>query len=166
VNRDTFWALIAEHVTHEEGEPMLDALESALAVLPPAEIAGFDATLREVLAESFGWPLWGAAYLINGGCSDDGFEYFRGWLVAMGREAYEAALRDPDSLAKVIDGGAEFEVECEEMLHVAQGAYEGATGEALAVTSAPYPELGEGWDFDDEAEMRRRYPKLAAVILG
>ena len=21
--------------------------------------------------------LWGAAYLINGGCSDDGFEYFR-----------------------------------------------------------------------------------------
>jgi len=26
----------------------------------------------------------GAAYIINGGCSDDGFEYFRRWLVLQG----------------------------------------------------------------------------------
>ena len=45
MNRETFWKLIGEHVTHEEGEPMLDALESALAVLPPEEIASFDAEL-------------------------------------------------------------------------------------------------------------------------
>ena len=42
--------------------------------------------------------LWGAAYLINGGCSDDGFVYFLGWLIAQGRDVYQAALPDPDSL--------------------------------------------------------------------
>ena len=24
----------------------------------------------------------------NGGCSDDGFDYFRGWLIAQGREVF------------------------------------------------------------------------------
>jgi hypothetical protein len=44
-------------------------------------------------------------------------------------------------------------------------AYKQATGAEL-----PYgpledqPELGPGWDVDDEAEMRRRYPRLVALF--
>ncbi|MFL6076856.1 MAG: DUF4240 domain-containing protein [Mycobacteriales bacterium] len=37
------------------------------------------------MAESYQGDLWGAAYLINGGASDDGFDYFRGWLIARTR---------------------------------------------------------------------------------
>jgi hypothetical protein len=51
------------------------------------------------MAESYRWDLWGAAYLINGGCSDDGFDYFRGWLLSQGRAIWQATLADPDSLA-------------------------------------------------------------------
>lgn len=40
-----------------------------------------------------------AASLILGGCSDDGFEYFRGRLIAQGREVFERSVADPDSLA-------------------------------------------------------------------
>jgi hypothetical protein len=47
---------------------------------------------------------WGAAYLANGGCSDDGFDYFRGWLIGQGRKVYETVLADPDSLAAHADG--------------------------------------------------------------
>jgi len=156
---DDFWALIEEHVIVDEGELELDALESALAKLAPEEIASFADIFTKLWLEAYGWELWGAAYLINGGCSDDGFDYFRAWLVGMGREVYEKALRDPDSLADVVDG----EVECEEMLYVAGEAYEGATdGEELPPLEGDYPELGEGWDFEDSAEMRRRYPKLWA----
>ena len=36
--------------------------------------------------DSYRWDLWGAAYLANGGCSDDGFDYFRGWLIGQGRK--------------------------------------------------------------------------------
>ena len=28
-----------------------------------------------------------------------------------------------------------------------------------------YPPLGPRWDFDDEAEMRKRYPRLYAIYL-
>lgn len=41
----------------------------------------------------------GAAYLINGGRSDDGFDHFRGWLLTQGRATWQAALAEPDSLA-------------------------------------------------------------------
>ena len=49
--------------------------------------------------ESYRWDLWSAAYLANGGCSGDGFDYFRGWLIGQGRTAYETVLADPDALA-------------------------------------------------------------------
>ena len=52
-------------------------------------------------AEAHDWNLWGAAYLMKGGCSDDAFDYFRGWLVAQGRRTWERALRDPDTLAEL-----------------------------------------------------------------
>ena len=57
-----------------------------------------------MLAEAYHWDLWGAAYLINGGCSDDGFEYFRRWLVLQGRDVFQAAVSNPDTLAEVAEG--------------------------------------------------------------
>ncbi|MFF5497583.1 DUF4240 domain-containing protein [Streptomyces aquilus] len=38
---------------------------------------------------------------MNGGCSDDGFDYFRGWPIAQGREDFERATADPDALAEL-----------------------------------------------------------------
>lgn len=35
---------------------------------------------------------------MNGGCSDDGFKYFRDWLISEGQEVYESAVAEPDSL--------------------------------------------------------------------
>jgi hypothetical protein len=40
--------------------------------------------------------------VIEDGCSEDCFRDFRSYLISLGREAYEAALRDPDSLAPVV----------------------------------------------------------------
>ncbi len=37
--------------------------------------------------------------VVNGGCSDDGFEYFRGWLIGQGGAYFEAALKDPERAA-------------------------------------------------------------------
>ena len=42
----------------------------------------FEAAFRRYLNEAYTWDLWGAADVIHGGCSDDGFEYFRRWLVS------------------------------------------------------------------------------------
>jgi hypothetical protein len=37
--------------------------------------------------------------VINRRCSDDGFDYFRSWLMLQGRETFGRAVAAPDSLA-------------------------------------------------------------------
>jgi Protein of unknown function (DUF4240) len=133
--------------------------------------------LRALMVESYRWELWGAAELLNGGASGDGFEYFRAWLIAQGRAVYEAAMRDPDSLAEhpaVRDqdpppGG----FESEDMLDVVGRAYEFATagGAAAPLDSlrgpdhpvAPSSPSGERYDLGGPEAMRRRYPRLWAL---
>jgi hypothetical protein len=55
----------------------------------------------------------------------------------------------------------------EDILGVAYRAYEALTGQEFTVEVAgmrPWPlPLGQDWDFDDAAEMRRRYPRLWAI---
>ena len=53
-------------------------------------------------------------------------------------------------------------VECEDILYVARTAYESVTGSEIPSVSLKLPDLGNGWDFDDAAEMRLRYPRLFA----
>jgi hypothetical protein len=134
----------------------------------------FDKPLWELLARSYRADLWAAAYIINGGASDDGFDYFRGWLIAQGRSAYEAALAAPDSLAELpaVVRAQQIGEDLwgEDILGVAWDAYKAATGEALPRdgVTAPFPDLDPDWDFDfdDDAEMRRRLPRLATLYFG
>jgi hypothetical protein len=42
-----------------------------------------------------------AAHPSDGGRSDDCFDYFRGWLIAQGREVLEHVVADPDALAEL-----------------------------------------------------------------
>jgi hypothetical protein len=109
--------------------------------------------------------VWGAAHIVNGGCSDDGFDYFLGWLVGQGRGTFEQALADPDSLADVVSPEGEGTFQSEELLEAAWAAYERATGDDLP--DGPFiarPGLGPGWDFDNAEEMRTRYPRLWAMF--
>ncbi len=139
------------------------ALRAQLAERPAGEIMAFLEQQARMLARSYSWALWGAAYLINGGCSDDGFHYFRGWLIAQGREVFERALEHPDSLADVIDEG---DAECEDMPSAAALAYKDVTGAYPDGPRLDLPDLGPSWDFDDAAEMAKRYPRLSAREVG
>ena len=69
---DTFWKVIDDARTAADGAPdsLIEHLHDALDALPEAEIIAFDRILDERRAEAYRWPLWGAAYLLNGGCSD------------------------------------------------------------------------------------------------
>jgi hypothetical protein len=116
--------------------------------------------------------LWAAAYLINGGCSDEGFDSFRGWLVAHGRETVAQSVKAPDSLADMpvvraaADTGAAFEAG--EVLSIAAEAYAQATGEEMPAGERPVtrPDAAELWDFDNEEEMQRRLPRLSELFLA
>jgi hypothetical protein len=152
------WTIIerARRESTEPGEIVEEVLE-LLRKSSPQEIEAFDRGLAQLMSRSYTWALWGAAYLINGGCSDDGFDYFRGWLLTQGREVFEAALADPDSLAGIVKGE---DLECSDILYVAMHAYEEVAGEDFEGATVYHSDLGEGWDFDDAEQMQRRYPRL------
>jgi Protein of unknown function (DUF4240) len=175
VDVEGFWRLIDS----SEGDGLdgrYRSLVERLAEMPTDEIHEFNLRWHEAQRSAYSWDLWGAAYLINGGASDDGFEYFRDWLVLQGSAVFQRAIADPDTLAEVIGDDKEYEFEC----YPAIDAWEKTTGrdvhafyaaeaEARARLNLPEPPSSTGgdpagqlWDFDDEREARRRLPRLAA----
>jgi hypothetical protein len=175
---DTFWQLIDRARAASSAPDAVDADEIAmravelLAQLPAEEILDAHRLLRDRLAASYTAPLWAAGYLVNGGCSDDGFEYFRGWLLLQGEEVFERAMANPDSPADVtvVQAAARtgWELECETTLGLTRAAYEQATGEALpsGLWQGSYPDLGgEYWfDYSDGARLAELLPRLEALM--
>jgi hypothetical protein len=97
VDVDEFWGLV-EAVRRDEG-PFAEALTARLVALPAEQILQFQECFDAVSARVYRWDVWAAAYLIGGGCSDDGFTDFRAGLIALGREWFERVAQAPDSLA-------------------------------------------------------------------
>jgi Protein of unknown function (DUF4240) len=127
-----FWNIIETAHQQADGdvEMQMEAIETTLEKLEASELIDFQNFFDEAHTVSYRANLWGAGYLMNGGCSDDGFDYFRGWVIAQGRSVFEAALESPDSLADVIpeDAEADFEFENEDILNLAGRVWEAKTG--------------------------------------
>ncbi|MFI0895940.1 DUF4240 domain-containing protein [Streptomyces sp. NPDC020983] len=175
MDTDRFWQLIElAHRQADPADPEVTAAEATalLAALGPEEIVRAQQILWDQMAGSYRAPLWAAAYMINGGCSDDGFDYFRGWLIAQGRAVFEQAVADPDALAdhpavrNAAEGGDELEAE--DVLAVPWNAYRQATGRELPQDSftITYPALDPAWNFsfDDRAKVAQRLPRLDAIF--
>ncbi|GAA2365053.1 DUF4240 domain-containing protein [Dactylosporangium salmoneum] len=181
MDRDEFWAIVdraREGVddtrTGEGAEEVAGRVGHRLTELGREAAVAFQVRYDALGPESYDWNLWGAAYLVKGGCSDDAFDYFRGWLVAQGRSTWERALRDPDTLAELgMDPDDDF-LECEDMLYVGRAAFERVEDFYAAVDAARAelpaatfngPLLGDEFDHDDTGEVRARYPRLAEIYL-
>jgi hypothetical protein len=157
---DEFWKLVdASRRGAENCDEQVEKLKVRLKKLPPAEIVAFDKLLAKLRRDSYRWDLWAVAYIAFGGCSDDAFDYFRGWLIAQGRKYFEAAMINPEFAAKRVTPGEEEEIECESMLYVADAAYEEVVGKPIpskARSSKARP-TGRTWEEDD---LERLHPKL------
>ena len=166
MDESRFWNLIGSVCRSDpkRAEQWDQDLVEALAQLPADDIVEWNHIFDRMAANAYSVDLWGAAYLINGGASDDGFYYFRCWLIGMGREVYEAALEDPDSLADAVDPKIDAEA----------GIYAAAHQAWMRVTGRPDTDLyparneqaelkGEEWDFEDRNEVERRMPRLSTL---
>lgn len=163
MDTEVFWRLIDDsRDAAGDVDEQAEVLTDSLARLPAEQIVAFDRIYREHKVQAYTWPLWAAGYLINGGCSDDGFEYFRDWLIAQGRDAFERALTDPDSLADLdLDFADVAFAEAEDLGGAAAFAHRRVTGADLAHDWVPRPDgpQGEPWNDDD---LPRLLPRLSA----
>lgn len=161
MTEDEFWAFISRsREKSTECEQQASELAWLLSAQPAAEIQSFDDIFAAKRQEAYRWDLWGAAYIINGGCSDDGFEYFRCWLIGQGREVFDRAVAEPDSLADILTGD-EDDVECEDLLYAADRAHEDLIGDPLPpreFSGSPEP-AGRQWEED---ELDSLFPRLSA----
>ena len=141
-------------------------LVAALSQLAADDIVEWNHIFDRFVAAASTIDLMAACYVMNTGAGDDGFYYFRCWLVGMGKAVYDPAIINPDTLASVAlpwSSGIDAEAEIYGAAHEAWMQVSGQPD------TAPYParnetaELtGEDWDFDNDKLLRDHLPKLSA----
>ena len=131
-------------------------LESALAPLSNEEVGSFVDHFTSCMDAAYTWELWGAAYIIHGGCSDDSFMDFRSSLISLGRKVFEAAVSDPGSLADL--GLDPDQAVYEGYGYVASSLYKKRSGAARARRGA-HPKTPTGVEWNEE-DLPRLLPRL------
>ena len=162
---ERFWRLVDNARIGSDGNQVraLSALRSSLEALGPAGVQRFAVRQKMLHRAAYREDVWDAAEMMCGGCGDDSFSMFRYWLIYAGRETYEAALENPDSLAEV-DVDDSVELLFEDFEFVASEAYRALTSEPLR---ARYPR-GFLRSLEPEGEpvtgqsRREKFPRLAA----
>lgn len=152
---DRFWGIIAKGQDSEDPRVLV---AEELAKLPPDEIVSYEEHFIALVDRAYRWPLWGAAYIMQGGCGDDSFTDFRCGVISRGREVYERALADPESLADFDEDW----IGNEEFGYLAWEAYQAKTGKEMPWKQIDRPKhpLGDGWDLDDYETNRQRLPRI------
>jgi hypothetical protein len=161
-----FWSVL-DRSRGDDRDGQLAALRLALGALSADELVRFQQALQAQMHRSYRWDLWGAAHVAMGGASDDGFHYFRLWLISRGRETFESVLSNPDALAALApdDPG---ELEFEELAYLAPVIWSEKTGKpeermpGLSGSSDAASDSGPiGDQFSEEpAALAPRYPAL------
>jgi hypothetical protein len=155
MTRDRFWDIIA---ASRKGFDAMDLeasmdrqvsrLHQLLSALSLDEVQAFGERFDECMAEAYSEPkvivdmepqdgLWAVAFDIGGGCGHDGFDDFRAWLISMGRDAFEAAVRDPrtvyDLVHRLVEDAEDLEagdiIFFEEFQYVPSRVWREKTGE-------------------------------------
>jgi hypothetical protein len=162
-----FWELVDASRVAAEGDPeeQADLLVERLVRLDPEAVLDFARHFESRYNRAYRWDLWGAAWLLLDGASDDAFDFFRCWLIGQGREVFEGALHgDPDSLADLLDDfDEEIDGDGEELGYAADEAYEQLTGTVapdLGIAPAPSEPEGTPVNFENEGALAERYPRL------
>ena len=152
MDTSAFWKLVdkAGRTSEDDPEQQLEELTTLLEALPTEEIVEFHYVFCSFFHSSYTWPLWGAAYIIGGGCSDDSFDYFRGWLISRGEKVFAAAVADPDQLASMIkEEDQDIDCQVEGWQSVAIDAWCKKTGQNYSA----FPERPtEGWPADPSGD--------------
>jgi len=166
MNIDEFWKLIEtsrEQVTDpfEAHEVLCEELIS----MGKQEIIEFSKHWYDLMNKSYKWDLWAVAYIIGGGCSDDGFTDFRYWLISQGKEVFNKVVESPKTVIEFVNENTFAGYE--EIGYVMHEAFEEVTG---GDELPGLDELGLSWLEDpvgnqwDEDELPNMFPELCKMF--
>jgi len=169
INEDQFWTLIDNSLKNTSNQDEQEIyLVDVLQKLSPKEMIGFRLRTDKLLFDTYNSEMWCAGYIMNGGCSDDGFEYFRCWVISRGKETYQNAKANADYLINEVVDGEEF-YDFESFWYVALTAFNNKTGKDLydyidydkfTTHEGKYPQFEFKWEEDKPETMKAICPKL------
>lgn len=163
MDEDQFWRIMQTAKDNAKGdyEQQQEELANELRKLTADEIILFGNRFRYFKGQANTWELWGAIYIIHGGCGDDSFNDFREWVIGQGKDFYYKTVSDPETLVEVETTEIE-DVDWEGLGYVASAVFEELTGEEM-----PYPyrakleTTGKEWD-EESDDLKQMFPKLAS----
>jgi hypothetical protein len=164
MDAERFWELIALSRANSNGsmDSQVEALKNELIKLSPEEIVEFNNRFTDAMEQAFRWELCDAAFLIAGDDDflEEDFMDFRSWLISMGKETFDAALEDPDSLVDKVNFSEIEDCFFEDLMYVPFDAYQKKTGKELLVTEREVSSEPGGNPCENEKRLKKRFPKL------
>lgn len=169
LDEEVYWGIIENslketHSTEDQEIFLVNEVEK----LTPKEMIGFRLRTDKLLYDSYTADLWCAAYIMHGGCTDDGFEYFRCWLISRGKDTFYKAKSNPDTLIDLVKEGEDV-YEFEGFWYVAINAFKNVTDKELysyidydnfVTNDENYPLLNFTWNVDEPESMKKVCPVL------
>ena len=156
-----FWKIIENTKSERSGdyEKPQSLLERELFKLTAKEVLEFDNKFSTLRGKIYTWDFWAAAYIINGGCSDDCFSDFRGWLIGQGKSIFESAVQNIETLSELKETN---DGDWEGLSYISTDIYKKKTGNDMPnEIQENFEIIGEEWE-EDENELKNRFPKLYA----
>ncbi len=168
LDKTVFWNIVDLSIKNTKNQDDQERfLVKEIEKLTPKQIIGFRLRTDKLLYDTYNSEMWCAGYIMNGGCSDDGFEYFRNWVISRGRETYNKAKENSDSLISEFINGEEY-YDFESFWYVALTAFENKTGKELydyisddfKTNEGNYPSFKFTWKEEEPESMKVICPKL------
>jgi Protein of unknown function (DUF4240) len=163
MDEDQFWRIIQTTKNNSNGdyEQQQEELANELHKLTPNEIVLFGNRFRFFRGQANTWELWGAIYLIQGGCGDDSFNDFREWVIGQGRDFYYKTIKDPESLIEM-DEEINQDTDFEGLGYVYSTVFKDLTGQKMEYTfKEKHDTTGQEWEEEGD-DLKNMFPRLYA----
>ncbi|PLX15712.1 MAG: hypothetical protein C0599_16275 [Salinivirgaceae bacterium] len=134
MDEEQYWKIVEKNYRSARGDESIQAssIVRELMFNNPTVIISFQKRTYQLANLAHTSNLWAAAYVINGGCSDDSFKDFKHWVISLGKSAFYRCVKTPDNLIPYIEKKAYYNnysnVDCPGIAYVARMAYEYRTG--------------------------------------
>ncbi|EEF59110.1 DUF4240 domain-containing protein [Pedosphaera parvula] len=158
---EEFWEIVERVHLASKGDMDVKCklLTEELRRLPTSEVKSFSHHFDDCKDKAYTNELWAAAYIIGHGCSDDKFSDFRSTLISMGHSTFEKVVSSSESLVEMdVDKDNAF---YEGYQYAPITVYKEMTG-SLPYRDKPHPESPTGTCCNEDEEVARLYPRLAA----
>ena len=170
LDEDLYWEIVAQSLKNSKDQNGQEKfLIKEISKLTPKQMIGFRLRTDKLLYDTYNSEMWCASYLMNDGSSDDGFEYFRNWVISRGKEVYYHAKENPDSLISQKEFGEDEFYEFEPFWYVANEAFRQKTSEDLYdyidyenfhTSEGNYPQFEFTWQETNPSSMKKICPSL------